>query len=120
MTIIATTTRNVLRRDWHSIEPKLLAFLATGITGAGVIAGAEFFGITLDPALASLVVIIAGAVAGFVKASTTTIVTPIAAAVDPQAALAAAVASGIQRGATGTHAAVPEIETGPLVITPAA
>ena len=100
MTIIATTTRNVLRRDWHSIEPKLLAFLATGITGAGVIAGAEFFGITLDPALASLVVIIAGAIAGFIKASTTTITTPLP--------------------ATGAHAAVAEIETGPRVITPAA
>ena len=76
MTIIATSTKNILRRDWKSIEPKVLAFLATGITGAGVIGAAEFFGIQLDPALASLIVIIAGAIAGFVKASTTTIITP--------------------------------------------
>ena len=96
MTIIATTTKNVLRRDWHSIEPKLLAFLATGITGAGVIAGAEFFGIHLDPAIASLIVIAAGYLAGFVKSSTTTVITPLPAV-------------------TGEHTA--ETVTGPPVIT---
>lgn len=83
MTIVATSTRNVIRRDWHSIEPKLLAFLATGITGAGVIAGAEFFGIHLDPAIASLIVIAAGYLAGFVKSSTTTVITPIPAETVP-------------------------------------
>lgn len=70
MTVIKTVIVNVAKRAWHDLEPKLIAFLATGLTATAVIAGADYVGIHLDPSLASLIVLILGGVAGYVKSST--------------------------------------------------
>ena len=70
MSIIRTITKNVLTRAWHDIEPKLLAFLATGLTATALIAAADYVGIHLPDGLASLIVLIVGGIAGYIKSST--------------------------------------------------
>lgn len=70
MTIIRTITKTVATRAWHDLEPKVVAYLATGLTGTALIAGADYIGIKLDPSLAALIVILLGAIAGYIKSST--------------------------------------------------
>ena len=70
MSIIRTITKNVLTRAWHDLEPKLLAFLATGLTATALIAAADYVGIHLPDGLASLIVLIVGGIAGYIKSST--------------------------------------------------
>lgn len=71
MTVIKTVIVSVIKRAWHDLEPKLVAFLATGLTATAVIACADYVGIHLDPSLASLIVLVVCGLAGYVKSSTT-------------------------------------------------
>lgn len=74
MTIIRTITKNVVTRAWHDIEPKLLAFLATGLTATALIAAADYVGVHLPDGLASLIVLIVGGIAGYIKSSTSKVI----------------------------------------------
>ena len=103
---MATTTRTVtvtvLKRAWTDIEPKLLAFLATGLTATAVVSAADYVGVHLPDGLAALIVLLVGGVAGYVKSSTNKVdapvdVTPVTvapdAAVAPDATVAPVVAA---------------------------
>ncbi len=83
MSIIRTITKNVLTRGWHDIEPKLLAFLATGLTATALIAAVDYVGIHLPDGLASLIVLIVGAIAGYIKSSTVKVAPPAPAVLPP-------------------------------------
>jgi hypothetical protein len=85
MSIIRTITKNVITRAWHDIEPKLLAFLATGLTATALIAAADYVGIHLPDGLASLIVLIVGGIAGYIKSSTSKVVATPAPAISAPA-----------------------------------
>lgn len=70
---VSTIVKTVTRRAWHDLEPKVLAFLATGLTVTGVIAAADYAGVHVSADQASLAVVIISAIAGYIKKSTTTI-----------------------------------------------
>lgn len=70
MTIIRTITKTIATRAWHDLEPKVVAYLATGLTSTALIAFADYAGVRLDPSLAALIVILLGAIAGYIKSST--------------------------------------------------
>ena len=76
-TTTRTVTVSVLKRDWNDIEPKLLAFLATGLTATAVVSAADYVGIHLPDGLAALVVLIVGGIAGYVKSSTNKVDTTV-------------------------------------------
>lgn len=65
-----TVVKTVAKRAWHDIEPKVLAFLATGVTAGLVVEAGDYAGIHVSPALAVLVSTVVAAVAGYVKKST--------------------------------------------------
>lgn len=71
MTATKTVLVTIIQRAWHDLEPKLIAFLATGLTATAIISGADYVGIKLDPSLASLIVLVVAGLAGYVKSSTT-------------------------------------------------
>jgi len=79
---MTTTTRvvtvNVLKRAWTDIEPKLIAFLATGLTATAVVSAADYVGVHLPDGLAALIVLLVGGVAGYVKSSTNKVDAPVA------------------------------------------
>ncbi len=77
MTIVTTITKNVIHRAWTDLEPKLIAFLATGLTATALVAAAAYVGIPIPDGLASLIVLIVSGIAGYIKSSTTKI-TPTA------------------------------------------
>lgn len=68
-TKISTVIKSVVKRDWNDLEPKLVAFLATGLTASGVIEAAKYAGITLDPGQAGLAVVLLSSIAGYIKSS---------------------------------------------------
>ena len=78
---MATTTRtvtvSVLKRDWNDIEPKLLAFLATGLTATAVVSAGDYVGLHIPVGLAMLVVMVVGAVAEYIKSSTSKVSVPV-------------------------------------------
>lgn len=45
-----------LIRGWHELAPKVITFLATGLTSSALIAALHLFGIEIRPTLAVLVV----------------------------------------------------------------
>lgn len=57
-------------RAWNTLAPKLVAFLATGLSAAVVIQIAETFGYQLDPALAATISVVVGSIAGYIKKDT--------------------------------------------------
>lgn len=67
-----TIVKTVSRRAWLDLEPKLIAFLATGLTVTGVIKAAEYAGVHISADQASLAVVIISAIAGYIKKSTST------------------------------------------------
>ena len=91
---MATTTRtvtvSVLKRDWNDIEPKLLAFLATGLTATAVVSAGDYVGLHIPVGLAMLVVMVVGAVAEYIKSSTTKVSVPADVAPVPAVAVAPA------------------------------
>jgi len=76
-TTTRTVTVTVLKRDWNDIEPKLLAFLATGLTATAVVSAGDYVGIHIPVGLAMLVVMVVGAVAEYIKSSTTKVSVPV-------------------------------------------
>ena len=79
MTTVITVTKNIIHRAWNDLEPKLIAFLATGLTASGLIWVADYVGFKLTAPEAGLIVLLVGTIAGYIKASTTTVlpVSPI-------------------------------------------
>ena len=75
MIVVKTVTKSVITRDWNDLEPKLIAFLATGLTATALIQFAGYAGFALTPALASLIVVCVSAIAGYVKKSSQTVPT---------------------------------------------
>ena len=75
-TTTRTVTVSVLKRDWNDIEPKLLAFLATGLTATAVVSAGDYVGLHIPVGLAMLVVMVVGAVAEYIKSSTTKVSVP--------------------------------------------
>ncbi|MEC5149132.1 hypothetical protein [Cryobacterium sp. GrIS_2_6] len=69
-TIVQTITTNILKRAWGDIEPKLWAWLATGVTATVVVKAAAYAGIAIDPAAALAVSTLVGLIAGYLKSST--------------------------------------------------
>ena len=76
-TTTRTVTVTVLKRAWTDLEPKLIAFLATGLTATAVVSAADYVGVHLPDGLAALVVIIVGGIAGYVKSSTNKVDTTV-------------------------------------------
>ena len=76
-TTTRTVTVNVIKRAWTDLEPKLVAFLATGLTATAVVSAADYVGIHMPDGLAALVVLIVGGVAGYVKSSTNKVEAPV-------------------------------------------
>jgi len=75
-TTTRTVTVTVLKREWHDLEPKLVAFLATGLTATAVVSAGDYVGIHLPDGLAALIVLIVGGIAGYVKSSTNKVEAP--------------------------------------------
>lgn len=67
---MSTIIKTVTRRAWTDLEPKVLAFLATGLTVTGIITAADYAGVHLSADQASLAVVIISAIAGYIKKST--------------------------------------------------
>ena len=75
-TTTRTVTVTVLKRAWSDLEPKLLAFLATGLTATAVVSAGDYVGLHLPDGLAALIVLLVGGVAGYVKSSTNKVDVP--------------------------------------------
>lgn len=73
---VSTIVKTVTKRAWHDVEPKVLAFLATGVTAGLVVEAGDYVGIHVSPALAVLVSTVVAAVAGYIKKSTSTTEVP--------------------------------------------
>jgi hypothetical protein len=56
-----------IKRAWNDVSRKLIAFLATGLTSTGLIAGLAYAGIHIDAPLATLLVVVISALAGYIK-----------------------------------------------------
>lgn len=77
MTTITTITKNVIKRAWTDLEPKLLAWLATGLTATLLIDAAAYVGVPITVPMAGAIVLVVGTIAGYIKSSTN-VVTAIA------------------------------------------
>ena len=75
-TTTRTVTVSVLKRAWTDLEPKLVAFLATGLTATAVVSAADYVGVHLPDGLAALIVLLVGGIAGYVKSSTNKVDAP--------------------------------------------
>lgn len=63
----ATVDRmDTIKRAWYKLAPKLIAFLATGLTASGLIALAAPFGIVISPELSAVLVGAVSTVAAFI------------------------------------------------------
>lgn len=60
-------TIEYIRRAWTRLAPKLVAFLATGLTSSGLLFVAQAFGITIAPELAVIIVGGLSSVAGVIQ-----------------------------------------------------
>jgi hypothetical protein len=76
MTIVITVTKNVIHRAWSDLEPKLITFLATGLTATALVSAADYVGLKLPDGLASLIVLVVAGIAGYIKSSTSKVPAP--------------------------------------------
>jgi len=68
---VSTQVKTVIKRAWHDIEPKLIAWGLTGVTVSGIAGFAnDYLHIHISPLQAGLAVSIIGSIAGYLKAST--------------------------------------------------
>jgi hypothetical protein len=65
--------KNPIPRAWNDLAPKLWAFLATGLTASIVVQIGAYFGLEVEPGFASVVVVVVGAIAGYIKKDTVTL-----------------------------------------------
>jgi len=70
-TKVTTQITTITRRAWHDIEPKVLAFLATGLTAGLVTEAANYVGVNINPGLAVVISTCVASIAGYIKKSTT-------------------------------------------------
>lgn len=91
-TTTRTVTVTVLKRAWTDLEPKVVAFLATGLTATAVVSAADYVGVHLPDGLAALVVLIVGGIAAYVKSSTNKVDAPADVVPAPVAVVAPEVA----------------------------
>lgn len=61
--------KDVTTRAWHDIEPKLIAWLTTGLTATGIIQYGDVVGVHITPAQGALAVVVVGTIAGYFKKS---------------------------------------------------
>lgn len=61
------TTAVKITRAWSAIAPKLVAFLATGLTSSGLIWALQLAGLTLSAELASTIVLGVSSVAAYIQ-----------------------------------------------------
>ena len=82
---MATTQvlKNVTKRAWNDLEPKLVTWLTSGLTVTGIIQYGDVVGVSITPAQGALLVVIIGTIAGYFKHSTTSVEFP-----DPQPIIA--------------------------------
>lgn len=59
-----------ITRAWTKLAPKLIAFLATGLTASGLIAFLAELDIVIPTGLASTIVTVVAAIAGYIKSDT--------------------------------------------------
>lgn len=59
--------KQAITRAWSALAPKLVAFLATGLTASGVIYVAQLLGVAISPTLAALLVGGVSSVAAYVQ-----------------------------------------------------
>ena len=64
MSVVATP-EVALKRAWNDIAPKVLAYLATGLTGSAVVAVLALIHVTVAPGLAASIVVAVSAIAGY-------------------------------------------------------
>jgi hypothetical protein len=77
MTIVHTVTKNVLHRAWTDLEPKVVTFLATGLSAGVIVEAAGYLGYPINPGLAIVLSTVIASVFGYVKSSTSKVVTPV-------------------------------------------
>lgn len=70
MSIVNTITKNVLRREWADIEPKLYVWLVSGGATAAVAGAAEVAGYPLNAAGSVAVATAIGFLVAYLKSST--------------------------------------------------
>ena len=73
MSKVTVITKNVLTRDWNDLEPKLITFLATGVTASGLILLGNYLGLNITSSEAALGVTLISAIAGYFKKSSQTL-----------------------------------------------
>lgn len=60
-----------LTRAWYKLAPKVLTFLATGLTASGLVLVADkYFNFTIEPGIAGFIVTAISFVAGYIKTDT--------------------------------------------------
>lgn len=69
-TITRTISVNVITRAWTDLEPKLLAFLTTGLSAGVITEAANYLGYSINPALAVVIATLVATIAGYLKSST--------------------------------------------------
>lgn len=69
-TKVTTQIKTVTRRAWHDIEPKVLTFLATGLSAGLITEAANYVGVNVNPGLAVVISTCVASIAGYVKKST--------------------------------------------------
>lgn len=67
------TAKLVIERTWHDLSPKLLAFLATGLTGTLLINLLGYVNVHISNGTATLIVLIVSTVAGYLVKEASTI-----------------------------------------------
>jgi hypothetical protein len=67
---VSTIIKTVTRRAWHDIEPKVLTFLATGLSAGLVTEAANYVGVSINPGLAVVISTCVASIAGYLKSST--------------------------------------------------
>lgn len=56
-----------IKRNWKTLAPKLVAFLATGLTASALIGAGQLFGLTISAELSTLLVAGVSSVAAFIQ-----------------------------------------------------
>ena len=70
MTIVTTVSKNVIHRAWTDLEPKLITFLATGLSAGVIVEAAGYVGYSINPGLAIVISTVVASVFGYIKSST--------------------------------------------------
>lgn len=111
MAKVTTITKSIITRDWNDLEPKVVTFLASGLTVSGIITVGGYLGLHLTAPEASLAVVLISSIAAYIKKSSQTLPEPVVAPKPIPAPALAAVAP---------VKVAPPTTTMPAVVTPPA